>query len=807
MMLNRLRVKGKLNVLIALPLAAILLTAVPFASDRLMDMRTAASVAHAATAARLTGDFLDELQRERLLSLIYLGAAGADRTNLIAQRTTTDDAAAEIGKALGKEDAHYKTVHEQLENLSRPRQAVLDKQADLNATYGYFRSAIAAVLDGLGLDNKEFDSDTIGEQQLDTLDSLLRTNEEESNVGVAVVAAAARMPESAQFVAEAVALRDHFDKQFREQASAENLELYRTVADGPTARRIDAYAQQLRGDMTNVNADAMLRKVLEAVDNQAGLRRLVQDRLAREIADAADQRATQAKLSVMLALVVMLVLMGFVVAVSVAVSRSIARPLRRLTDAATRVADLSHAELQRIVDSDDVKSSTPSLPKIDMSTTDELGELASAFNRVQNSSVLLWERQVLVRSNVGQMFANVARRTQNLVDRQLSLIDALERDEQRADKLATLYRLDHLSSRLRRSAESLLVVSGTRDERLTAPTPLVTVLRSAIGEIEGYTRVQLGSICESVVAASAAGDLALLCAELLENATAYSPPHTVVEVYAETIDSGCRLTIVDHGLGMSDTRLESENARLVERERLDIAPSSMLGLFVVGRLSRRHGLDVRLVPTPGSGVTAVVILPQSVLAEPPTDLEDVGLAPDVMPAEYSAQLSAMPFPPPEGGFPWFPGGAPQETPQTPPEPSSTPASIMQRRVPGTNLPQGLHNVSSDSPPAPVRDADAARAAVRQFESGTTRAMSEPTVVLDRTMLDSVLPRRHPGQHVVPSLRGDGAIRGSLLPPLRPQDNRVRDPEGERSALDAFVAGIRRADRQAHAGQILDEERQ
>ena len=159
-----------------------------------------------------------------------------------------------------------------------------------------------------------------------------------------------------------------------------------------------------------------------------------------------------------------IVLFGLVAALAIALSRSIANPLRRLTSAATTVADLADTELTRVTDSEESDEQVPQLPPIDVTTSDEVGQLAAAFNRVQSTATMLVERQAVRRNNVSLMFANVAQRTQNLVGRQLALVDELERNEQDGRLLASLYRLDHLSTRLRRTADNLLVVAGSRGE-------------------------------------------------------------------------------------------------------------------------------------------------------------------------------------------------------------------------------------------------------------------------------------------------------------------------------------------------------
>ncbi|MFC7483820.1 ATP-binding protein [Luedemannella flava] len=298
---------------------------------------------------------------------------------------------------------------------------------------------------------------------------------------------------------------------------------------------------------------------------------MAQDRVAREVAVDAEARASAAANTATFIAALNIILFIVVVALGVLVSRSISRPLRRLTRTATVVANLARAELVRVADSDEADEGPPALAAVDIDAAGEIGELADALNRVQVTAAMLLERQVVVRRNTAVMFANIARRTQNLVGRQLALIDDLERNAPNRDLLTRLHRLDHVASRLRRSADSLLVVSGTIDATVaTSPTLLVDVIRAALDEIEGYRSVELEQIADVAVSVGLAGDLRLLLAELLENAANFSPPGVHVRVRAELTDE-CRISIVDHGLGMSQMRLAEENQRLLERERLDLA--------------------------------------------------------------------------------------------------------------------------------------------------------------------------------------------------------------------------------------------
>jgi signal transduction histidine kinase len=304
-----------------------------------------------------------------------------------------------------------------------------------------------------------------------------------------------------------------------------------------------------------------------------------------------------------------LLLLLVVFLLSIFMARAVARPLQRLTVSADRIARAAETELQRVADDEEETARPIRLDPVDVQAQDEIGDLARAFDRVQTTAARLVERQVIGRRNVAQMFGHVGRRTQNLVGRQLALIDNLERREADSDRLRDLYRLDHMSSRLRRNASSLVVLSGGAgaNEHM-APLPLSDVVRLALGEIEDYTRVDVDIPEEILVVPALVADLTLLMAELMENATSFSPPHTRVLITANELRGGARLAIIDHGLGLPPERLTEENARLTRRERLDLAPSEVLGLFVVGRLARRHGIEVTLTDTADGGLTAWVDL-------------------------------------------------------------------------------------------------------------------------------------------------------------------------------------------------------
>ena len=222
--------------------------------------------------------------------------------------------------------------------------------------------------------------------------------------------------------------------------------------------------------------------------------------------------------------------------------------------------------------------------------------------------------QAALRKSIGDLLHNLARRSQGLVDRQLELIDELERNEVDPDRLEELFRMDHLATRMRRNVENLIVLSGVdQRRRWSESVPLRDVVEAAVAEVEDYSRVQVAGLHDLTLAGRAASDVAHLLAELVENATSFSSPSTMVEVSGGPTGNGYVLEIEDHGIGMSDDELAEANRRLAEPLAADVAVSRMMGFHVVGRLAARHGIRVQLRDRWFGGIGALVLLPADLL--------------------------------------------------------------------------------------------------------------------------------------------------------------------------------------------------
>jgi signal transduction histidine kinase len=406
-----------------------------------------------------------------------------------------------------------------------------------------------------------------------------------------------------------------------------------------------------------------------------------------ELASKADELESDAVARQRTYLILAALALGVAILVTWLVSRSITRPLRSLTRQATAMADhrLPEAVLD-ILDTplgEDVE--VPEVEPVAVSTRDEVSDVAEALNTVQDTALDLAVEQAVLRRNIADSFVNLGRRNQNLLGRQLDFITELESNETSPDTLANLFRLDHLATRMRRNAESLLVLAGVEPPRKwAAPVRLTDVIRAALGEVEDYQRVTVRGVEPATIVGAAAADLAHLLAELVENALVFSPPDQTVDIrgrfrpgvrpngakalpptrgrdgvpaHARRGDGdrerqgGYTLAIIDSGLGMTAADIEAANRRLAGAESFTIAPSKYLGHYVAGNLAARHGTTVRLDNSPGNGVTATVHIPPTLLT--------------------TEEVTSAPVTPPHGMRPSgvaLPGGGPALPPSSPPEP-------------------------------------------------------------------------------------------------------------------------------------------
>ncbi|XVQ88088.1 sensor histidine kinase [Microbispora siamensis] len=330
---------------------------------------------------------------------------------------------------------------------------------------------------------------------------------------------------------------------------------------------------------------------------------------SQSLRDDEQQRAIIVAAAVALLLIAVLL-------VTTGVARSLVRPLRRLRSEALEIAGSRLPDtVQKLREAGDAAEVPPIAP-IQVDGRDEIGEVARAFDEVHREAVRLAGDEARLRSNVNAMFVNLSRRTQTLVERQLSLIDGLEQGEQDEQRLGNLFKLDHLATRMRRNSENLLVLAGQEPARRWGqPVPIVDVVRASLSEVENYERVDIRVQGGASVVGQSVNDVVHLVAELVENAISFSPRDSKVTISSNRIDGGgLIISVSDQGIGMTPEELAQTNYRLANPPVVDVSVSRRMGLFVVGRLALRHGIRVQLRQQDTGGLTAMVLLPEALLA-------------------------------------------------------------------------------------------------------------------------------------------------------------------------------------------------
>ncbi|MDQ0310738.1 signal transduction histidine kinase [Kitasatospora herbaricolor] len=398
-----------------------------------------------------------------------------------------------------------------------------------------------------------------------------------------------------------------------------------------TSHELDSLREQLSYNSLIADADRYSRSILQ----QSGIKqtesrsykdwydqssakitqeRRIESRLIEELDGKAQALQSTADTEALItgALVALVLLVA--IAGAALIARAMVRSLTRLQTAAEDVAERRLPELVKTLSESDPHDVDVTVEPVGVDSTDEIGHVAHAFDMVHSEAVRLAAEQALLRGNINAMFTNLSRRSQGLIQRQLSLISELESREADPDQLASLFKLDHLATRMRRNGENLLVLAGEDPgRRWTRPVPLVDVLRAAASEVEQYERIELASVPSAEVAGRVVNDLVHLLAELLENATSFSSPQTRVRVTGHALPDGrVLIEIHDTGIGLSPDDLADINERLANPPVVDVSVSRRMGLFVVGRLSLRHGIRIQLRPSDSGGTTALVMLPVDV---------------------------------------------------------------------------------------------------------------------------------------------------------------------------------------------------
>ncbi|MEU2611422.1 nitrate- and nitrite sensing domain-containing protein [Micromonospora sp. NPDC007271] len=460
-------------------------------------------------------------------------------------------------------------------------------------------------------------------------------------------------------------------QSFKAVATTADSEFYDQTVAGSDLRQATSYTAYVTDSIDGDMSDAPFKPDQwdAAMVANAKLIRTVEAKLDGNVVRQAEQLRSDTQTQVFLETGLLLTMLLLAILFAYLVARSMARSLRELRQGALSVAQYGLPQaVARLRDPQvtgqlsPVQLANQIAEPLPVRSKDEFGQVTEAFNAVHLEAVRTAAEQAALRASVATMFVNLARRSQILVDRLIGHLDRLERGEEDPDRLAELFQLDHLATRMRRNDENLLVLAGADSTRVQRePAALIDVLRAAQSEVEHYTRIEFGVIDRDIeVAAHAVNDMVHLVAELFDNATAFSPPDSHVMVEARRVGDRASLYVEDRGIGISPEQLRELNERLATPPQVDVAVSRMMGLVVVARLASRHGVKVELRPGADRGTVADVTLPISVLV--PRALSGRGPQAPALPAATTGPQQGGPAPT-LGAFAAFGSG-----PNTPPAP-------------------------------------------------------------------------------------------------------------------------------------------
>jgi len=835
-------IRYQLAAIVMAPLLALVVASAWLTSAALDRAAEADRVRQDAAFAVSVTTLVHELQQERGLSGGYVGSGyrnGLDQVT--AQRRKADGAlrvfagrAADARPALATASVRsaYAVAETALGGLARQRQAIDNKALDVAGTLSYYTTTIGRLLGvDQAMSNAIDDPETA---RISTAFVDLSEGKEsaalERGLMNSVFSSGRFGPGDYGRLLTLMAKQDAWFALFRSAAHPEMLRYYDQHVSGPAVARGAA----LRAEAISEGAEGRELTVQPAewwsvMTVKINLMRDVELRLTDELRGRAAAVSASANAAMARDVTVTLLVLALSFVLSALTARRMARTLRGLRDAAHHAADVRLPAVVATLGEgravDLVKETEP----VHIDSKDEIGETAHAFNRVHSVAVRLTVEQAGLRRSLSDTLLNLARRSQTLIHQQLELIDEMERSESDGKKLDSLFRIDHLATRMRRHTEDLIVLSGATPSRgWSAPVPLGDVVRGAIAEVESYSRVKPIRLPEVAVVGHAVGDLLHLLAELIENGTRFSPPDAPVVITAGEVGKGYAIEIEDRGLGMTPGDMARHNERLDDPPAFDPSTSDRLGLHVVARLAARHSVQVCLRDSAFGGVTAVVLIGRELIR--PVDgssyaERDLGVTPDHSgtgaqeavagrsvggDGHGTAVLSGEGHPG-VGSARWnrlaaLPAGADgrksggRVAAAYGPEPALAGAGERGRALvaavhPGPgDLPEAYRRAlprPSTSAPPPISGHPAAQVTTGSGASG--RAVGGPTEAVPDGMTADGLPRRVPRKHLTAELRRepDAAIGGIRTVSSSSEETAAPSPEEIRAMLSGYQSGFDR----------------
>ncbi|MFA1545436.1 sensor histidine kinase [Actinomadura chokoriensis] len=796
----------RLIVLILVPTVAAVVLAGVRISSSVSEAETYGRVKHMAELGEGITRFVQDFTTERDLAVEYSAAnrAAALLPELQAQERRTDAqiepvraAASAVNAAYGSEAVRdARTVLSRLDGVKALRSLVVGTKVPAFIVLQKYTEAtneLIAILDGIS----QSAADGALAESSRALGALARAKEAVSRERALLLTGARSKRLAADELDELRAARAQEDSElaaFRDSATLEQTQLYEDTVVGTkidqarqVRQRVISGAGTSGGPLLpSLGTARSTRVIRDSMTSMIDKMRQVELQLASDIRAQSDERGAAARTSSITDAIIIAVLLAVVLLVTVVMARSLVRPLRRLQAGALDVASTRLPGLVDRLRDPEAAAGGIEVEPIEIDSTDEIGQVARAFDEVHREAVRLAADEAVLRGNINAMFVNLSRRSQSLIERQLRLIEELEQSERDEEQLANLFRLDHLATRMRRNSENLLVLGGQEQvRRWNKPVPLIDVVRASLSEVEQYERVALRVQGDMAVAGPVVNDLVHLLAELVENATAFSSEHTKVTVSGQMLSGGgCMLQITDNGVGMSPEELEQANWRLANPPVIDFSAARRMGLFVVGRLAVRHGIRVELRAAQGGGLTAFVVLPDAAVS--PGESGGIGARAGLGPRESGshgqlAALTTTAAEPPAGASGAFPQdgyGAP--TGGTGPRPMIGGTGPLRSVRGGTDA----QPIINETGPIPVGGAFSGAEPVapppieRRPPRDRHRPADDPYQQGDRQppRRPGELPVREPGRHLPDRPSDDGASNGLFQPRNeRPQEPADRGP--------------------------------
>jgi hypothetical protein len=625
--LRNWRVRSKLVAVLVIPAVAFLVLASFGIGSSVRNAQEFDQGRRLAGLGRQVTALVHELQAERDLSAGVIAATSDERdldNALAAQQQRVDQASSAYRAAeaplysdLGERlQGQFDAVRAGLDELAGLREAVGSESLTAQATFQEYSQIVGVLLD-VNAEIAEPGGDPDLAQGAGAVNDLSRAKEVASQVRGSLYGigfGSGFVFGGFQDFSDLLARQRAAFDQFQADANEAQRSLFADVVQGQAVLAVDRIQQQA---LNTQSGPADAQQWLAASTTQIELLRTVESRLLDDVIEQSSQLSSSAQRQALRDAVLIAVILAVALLALLLVARSMARPLQRLRAGALEIAEHRLPEAVERLRTTEAGDLDVRVEPLGIRSRDEIGQVAQAVDEIQEVAVRLATEQAALRRSIGDMFTNLARRSQTLIDRQLELIDDLERNEADPETLEHLFRLDHLATRMRRNAEDLIVLSGADPGRHWAQRmTLVDVVRAAAAEVEEYQRVEFLPLADLEVAGHASVDVIHLLAEIIENATVFSPPNTKVQIAGQSVPHGYVIEIEDRGLGMSDEELIQANERLANPPEIDFALSRVLGLYVVGRLAQRHGIKVQLRHSWYGGVTALALLPHTLLVWP-----------------------------------------------------------------------------------------------------------------------------------------------------------------------------------------------